>query len=188
MEVREARLPGALLIVPVVHGDERGFFHETFREDSLPGLGLDGARFVQENHSRSTRGVLRGMHFQVGAGIGKLVRCARGAIFDVIVDLRRGSPTYAQWQGFELDDANLHQLWVPAGFAHGFYARGELNDVIYKQTGYYDPALERTIAWDDPDIGIAWPLDGEPLVPAKDSVAPHLRELADELPFRHGAP
>jgi dTDP-4-dehydrorhamnose 3,5-epimerase len=166
-----------------VHGDQRGFFHETFRREGLEGSPLAELAFPQENHSRSAHGVLRGMHFQVGVGIGKLVRCARGAIFDVVVDLRRGSPTYGEWEGFELDDHNLHQLWVPVGFAHGFYARSELADVIYKQTGYYDPALERAIAWNDPDVGVVWPLDRDPLVSEKDAAAPRLRDVADELPF-----
>lgn len=187
MELREASLPGVLLIIPVVHGDERGFFHETLRRDQLAGTPLADVDFPQENHSRSSKGVLRGMHFQVGDGIGKLVRCARGAIFDVVVDLRRGSPTHGQWEGFELDDRSLHQLWVPVGFAHGFYVRSELADVMYKQTGYYDPALERAIAWNDPDVGIEWPLDGEPVVSAKDAAAPRLRELADELQFGYRA-
>jgi dTDP-4-dehydrorhamnose 3,5-epimerase len=183
MEVRETTLPGVLLIVPVVHGDERGFFHETFRQDALAGTGLDGVVFPQENHSRSSVGVLRGMHFQVGDGIGKLVRCARGAIFDVAIDLRRGSPTFGRWEGFELDDGNLEQLWIPPGFAHGFYTRSELADVLYKQTGYYDALLERAVAWDDPDVGISWPLASEPLLSAKDRAAPRLAAIADELPF-----
>jgi dTDP-4-dehydrorhamnose 3,5-epimerase len=187
MEIRETRLPGVLLLAPVVHGDERGFFHETFRRDQLTRTALDLVEFPQENHSRSGHGVLRGMHFQVGAGIGKLVRCARGAIYDVVVDLRRGSPTYGEWEGFDLDDRSLHQLWVPVGFAHGFLTRSEIADVIYKQTGYYDPQLERSIAWDDPDVGVRWPLDGEPLLSAKDAAAPRLIELTSELPFAYRA-
>jgi dTDP-4-dehydrorhamnose 3,5-epimerase len=183
MEARETALPDLMLLVPVVHGDERGFFHETYRRDGP----LAAIEFVQENHSRSARGVLRGMHFQVGAGIGKLVRCARGAIFDVAVDLRQGSPAYGRWAGFQLDDSNLHQLWVPVGFAHGFLTLSEHADVIYKQTGYYDPGLERGIAWDDPHIGIDWPLEGAPVVSAKDATAPALEDLAPELPFVYAA-
>jgi dTDP-4-dehydrorhamnose 3,5-epimerase len=182
MEILQTTLPDVVVLVPTVHGDERGFFHETFRRDVFAGA-LAGAEFVQENHSRSSRGVLRGMHLQVGDGLGKLVRCARGAIFDVAIDVRRGSPTYGRWEGFELDDHNLHQLWIPAGFAHGFYTHSELADVIYKQTAYYAPALERAIAWNDPDIGVRWPLDGEPVVAARDAQAPRLRDIADELPF-----
>ena len=185
-EIRTTSLPDVLLLVPVVHADGRGFFHETFRRDLLAGSPLATVEFSQENHSRSMHGVLRGMHFQLGEGIGKLVRCARGAVFDVVVDLRRGSPTYAAWEGFSLDDESLHQLWVPPGFAHGFLTRSEIADVIYKQTGYYEPTLERVIAWDDPAVGVRWPLDGEPILSAKDAAAPRLAELAAELPFTYG--
>lgn len=187
IEVRETSLPGVLLLAPSVHGDERGFFHETYRRDELAGSALAGVEFPQENHSRSRAGVLRGMHFQVGAGMGKLVRCARGAIFDVAIDLRRGSPTYGRWAGFQLDDRDLHQLWVPAGFAHGFYTLSELADVVYKQTCYYAPDLERTIAWNDPRIAVRWPLAGEPQLAARDAQAPQLSEIADELPFVYPA-
>ena len=139
---------------------------------------------MQENHSRSTRGVVRGLHFQVGEGIAKLVRCGRGRILDVAVDLRRGSPTYGQWEGAELDDESMRQLYVPAGFAHGFCALSDVADVIYKQTGYYDPALERGIAWNDPEIGIDWSLPAEELtVSERDAAAPTLQAIADELPF-----
>jgi dTDP-4-dehydrorhamnose 3,5-epimerase len=186
MEIRPTTLPDLLVLVPTVHGDERGFLHESFRRDQLAGSPLEQVEFPQENHSRSSAGVLRGMHFQVGAGIGKLVRCSRGAIFDAVVDLRRGSPTYGEWEGFELDDHSLHQLWVPVGFAHGFYTRSAVADVIYKQTGYYDPSLERGIAWNDPEVGVRWPLDGEPVLSPKDAAARPLRELADELPFVFG--
>jgi dTDP-4-dehydrorhamnose 3,5-epimerase len=187
MEIRETRLPGVLLLIPVVHSDERGFFHETFKRERLDGTPLAGVDFPQENHSRSSRGVLRGMHFQTGEGIGKLVRCARGTIFDVVLDIRRGSPTYGEWEGFELDDRALHQLWVPVGFAHGFYVRSEVADVIYRQTGYYDPALERAIAWNDSEVAIDWPLDAAPIISAKDAAAPQLRELSAELDFEFRA-
>jgi dTDP-4-dehydrorhamnose 3,5-epimerase len=174
-----------VLIEPVVHADGRGFFQETFRQNKLAGLGLPAdLPFVQENQSRSARGVVRGMHLQVGAGIAKLVRCARGGIVDVLVDVRRGSPHYGQWEAFELNDSTHHQLFVPVGFAHGFCVVSEIADVLYKQTGYYDPALERGIAYDDPDLDIRWPLPMEQLQPsARDAAAPLLKDIADELPF-----
>lgn len=174
-----------MLVEPVVQGDERGFFLETFRHDKLETLGIAGAgEFVQDNHSRSRRGVVRGMHFQVGRGVGKLVRCARGRIVDVIVDLRRGSPRYGEWEAFELDDETHRQLFVPIGFAHGFCVVSDVADVIYKQTGYYDPELERGIAYNDSELAISWPLSLDELVPsARDAEAPRLSEIADELPF-----
>jgi dTDP-4-dehydrorhamnose 3,5-epimerase len=187
MRTLETRIDGPILIEPVVHADERGFFHETFRLDALPGLGVPAdVVFVQDNHSRSQRGVVRGMHFQVGHGIVKLVRCARGAIVDVIVDMRHGSPHYGEWEAFELNDANHHQLLVPIGFAHGFCVTSEFADVMYKQTGYYDPELERGIAYNDPDVGIEWPLTEDELIPsARDSKAPRLADVAEELPFTY---
>jgi dTDP-4-dehydrorhamnose 3,5-epimerase len=183
-------LPGLVLIEPTSHKDERGFFCETYRGEWHAELGLGAQeRFVQDNHSRSSRGVLRGMHFQIGDGIAKLVRCARGRIFDAAVDLRRGSPTYGRWFGAELDDESMRALFVPVGFAHGFCVISDVADVIYKQTGYYDPDLERGIAWNDPDVGIEWPLAAERLtVSARDADAPPLRELADELPFTLAGP
>ncbi|HXD55740.1 MAG TPA: dTDP-4-dehydrorhamnose 3,5-epimerase [Solirubrobacteraceae bacterium] len=185
MRITETTLPGLLAVEPAVHGDERGFFCETFREEWLEAIGIAGEAFVQDNHSRSSRGVLRGMHFQLGEGIGKLVRCARGAILDVAVDVRAGSPTYGRWEGVELDDRSMRELYVPVGFAHGFCVLSETADVIYKQTGYYDPDLERGIAYDDPEIGIEWPLPAaELIVSARDAEAPRLSEIAAELPFR----
>jgi dTDP-4-dehydrorhamnose 3,5-epimerase len=182
------RLSGPLLVEPTVHGDERGFFVETFRRSFFQEHGLEHVDFVQDNHSRSRRGVVRGMHFQIGDGIGKLVRCARGEIVDVVVDVRRGSPDFGRWEAFTLNDGNHHQVWVPAGFAHGFCVMSEIADVVYKQTGYYDPALERGIAYDDPEVAIEWPLPREQLVAsARDAAAPRLSELADEQLFRYGA-
>ena len=186
MEARETSLPGALVIVPVVHGDERGFFQETYRRDAFAALGLTD-EWVQENHSRSVRGVVRGMHLQIGAGLAKLVRCVRGSIHDVIVDARHGSPTYGRWEAFALDDRLHHQLYVPVGFAHGFCVTSEVADVVYRQTGYYDPALERTVAHDDPDLGIEWPPGITLAFSERDRSAPALREIADELPFRYTA-
>ena len=186
MRVSETRLPGIVIIEPAVHGDERGFFTETYRAEWRAEVGMpaDG-EFVQDNHSRSARGVLRGMHFQVGSGMAKLVRCARGRIVDVAVDLRRGSPTYAQWEAVELDDEGMRELFIPVGFAHGFCVISEVADVLYKQTAYYDSELERGIAWNDPDIAVEWPLPaGELIVSERDAGAPMLREVADELPFQ----
>jgi dTDP-4-dehydrorhamnose 3,5-epimerase len=180
----ETRLAGPILVEPDVHGDERGFFAETYRRDAFAELGITDD-FVQDNHSRSARGVVRGMHFQVGAGLAKLVRCARGAILDVVVDVRRGSPTFGEWEGFELDDAGLRLLYCPVGFAHGFCVLSETADVVYRQSAYYDPELERGIAYDDPDVGIAWPAGLELQASARDAAAPRLREIADELPFEY---
>jgi dTDP-4-dehydrorhamnose 3,5-epimerase len=180
------RLAGLVAIEPEVHGDERGFLCETYRRQWHAELGIPAEElFVQDNHSRSTRGVLRGMHFQVGEGVAKLVRCARGRVVDVAVDLRRGSPTYAGWEAVELDDESMRELYVPVGFAHGFCVLSDVADVLYKQTAYYDSALERSIAWNDPDVGITWPLPGDELIVSeRDAKAPRLRELADELPFQ----
>lgn len=176
------------MLEPAVFADERGFFCETYRLEWHASLGIPSPeRFVQDNHSRSTHGVVRGMHFHVGEGVAKLVRCARGRILDVIVDLRRGSPTYAQWEGMRLDDEHMRELYIPVGFAHGFCVLSDVADVIYKQTAYYDPALERGIAWNDPDVGIEWPAEIEPVVSARDASAPMLRELAAELPFVYEA-
>jgi dTDP-4-dehydrorhamnose 3,5-epimerase len=185
MRTISARLDGLVIIEPSVHPDERGFFCETYRREWHAEAGIPAEQqFVQDNHSRSTRGVLRGMHFHIGDGVAKLVRCARGRIVDVNVDLRRGSPTYGRWEGVELDDVNMRVLYVPVGFAHGFCVLSETADVLYKQTAYYDPAVERGIAWDDPEIGIEWPLPVEELiVSARDRQAPKLAEIAAEVPF-----
>ena len=178
----ETRIDGLVALEPKVFGDARGFLLETFRRDAWRNFGID-AEFVQENHSRSTqRGTLRGIHFQTDPGQGKLVRCPRGAIFDVAVDLRKGSPTYGQWEGHVLDDETHRQLWVPVGFGHGFQVLSEVADVVYKLTSLYDPATEAEIAWDDPDVGIEWPL-ADPLLSDRDRGAPRLAEVGDSLPF-----
>ena len=185
MEQLDTRLDGPILLAPRVHGDERGFFTETYRREGHAALGVTDA-FVQDNHSRSARGIVRGMHFQVGSGISKLVRCARGAIYDVVVDIRRGSPTFGRWEAFELSDENLRQLYCPVGFAHGFCVTSEVADVMYKQSGYYDPALEGGFAHDDPVVGIEWPLPPEELRPSsRDAAAPRLAEIEARLPFRY---
>ncbi|MBA3327082.1 MAG: dTDP-4-dehydrorhamnose 3,5-epimerase [Solirubrobacterales bacterium] len=175
-------LEGPLLLEPTVHRDGRGFFTETFRASALEQLGVTDA-WVQDNHSRSDRGVVRGMHFHIGDGVAKLVRCGRGAIWDVLVDLRRDSPTYGRWEGFDLDDETQRLLYVPRGFAHGFCVGSEIADVLYKQSAYYDPAVERGIAYDDPDVAIAWPIELELTPSPRDASAPRLAEIAGELSF-----
>ncbi|MGI8441126.1 MAG: dTDP-4-dehydrorhamnose 3,5-epimerase [Thermoleophilaceae bacterium] len=183
MERLETRLEGPILVKPTVHGDERGFFQETYRRNVFAELGVP-EELVQDNHSRSRHGIVRGMHFQVGQGMAKLVRCARGAIVDVLVDLRRGSPTFGQWEAFELNEENAHQLYCPIGFAHGFCVTGDMADVMYKCSGYYDESIERGIAYNDPDVGIEWP-DVELIPSQRDATAPRLSEIEDELPFRY---
>ena len=180
-------LPGLVILEPSVFPDERGFFSETYRRQWHADLGIPAEEeFIQDNHSRSTRGVVRGMHFHIGPGVAKLVRCSRGRIVDINVDLRRGSPTYGKWEAVELDDEGMRELYVPVGFAHGFCVLSDVADVLYKQTAYYDPAVERGIAWDDPEIGIEWPLPlDELIVSERDKQAPKLAEVAAELPFRY---
>jgi dTDP-4-dehydrorhamnose 3,5-epimerase len=177
----ETKLEGVVLVEPQVHGDSRGFMVETYRADAWAELGID-AEFVQHNHSRSGRGTLRGIHFQAEPGQAKLVRCPRGAIFDVAVDLRRGSPTFGQWEGQVLDDESHRQLYVPVGFGHGFAVLSEEADVSYLLSNLYDPATEAGIAWDDPDVGVEWPVEN-PLLSERDKTAPRLAEIADDLPF-----
>ena len=177
----ETQLDGLVVVEPQVHGDERGFLVETFRDDGWRELGI-GVEFVQENHSRSGRGILRGLHFQTKPGQAKLVRCLRGRIWDVAVDLRRDSPTYRRWEGYELDDERHRQLFVPAGFAHGFCVLSERADVAYKLSSYYDPDTEAGIAWDDPDVGVEWPI-ADPVLSDRDRAAPRLAEIADSLPW-----
>ena len=183
MERLPTRLDGPLLLQPRTHGDERGFLAETYRRAVLAEMGIE-EEFVQDNHSRSARGVLRGIHFAAGGGQSKLVRCARGSIVDVVVDLRRGSPTFGQWEGFELDDRELRILYCPVGFGHGFCVTSDIADVVYKLSSYYDPDLERGIAYDDPDVAIEWP-NLELTVSERDATAPRLRDVADELPFEY---
>jgi dTDP-4-dehydrorhamnose 3,5-epimerase len=182
MRLLDTRLDGPLLLEPAVHGDGRGFFVETYRAEAWAQHGVDAA-FVQDNHSRSARGVVRGMHFSVGAGQAKLVRCARGRILDVIVDLRRASPTFGEWESVELDDERHCQLYIPIGFAHGFCVLSEEADVTYKCSSYYDGAIERGFHYEDPEVGIAWPDDLALLVSERDTHAPRLSEIAGDLPF-----
>jgi dTDP-4-dehydrorhamnose 3,5-epimerase len=177
----DTELDGVVLLEPAVHGDERGFLVETFSAPAWRELGVE-AEFVQDNHSRSHAGILRGLHFQTRPGQAKLVRCSRGRIWDVAVDLRRDSPTYGRWEGHELDDELHRQLFVPAGFAHGFCVLSEIADVHYKLSSLYDPATEAGIAWDDPDLAVAWPV-ADPQVSGRDLSAPRLAQIADELPW-----
>ena len=170
----ETRLEGPILIEPSVHGDSRGFFLETFRANAFAELGLTDD-FVQDNQSRSARGVLRGMHFQ--PGMAKLVRCARGAILDVAVDIRPDSPSFGSWEAQQLDDRDHRQLYVPDGFAHGFCVLSDDADVVYRCSAYYDPAREGGFRYDDPEVGIQWPEQIELTISERDRSAPLLREL-----------
>lgn len=168
MKATPTEIPDVLVIEPKVFGDARGFFFESFNARAFrDATGLDET-FVQDNHSRSARGVLRGLHYQIRQPQGKLVRVVRGAVFDVAVDLRRGSPTFGRWAGVELSEDNHRQFWVPPGFAHGFVVLTESADFLYKTTDYYAPEHERCLKWDDPAVGIDWPLDVEPVLSAKD--------------------
>jgi dTDP-4-dehydrorhamnose 3,5-epimerase len=177
----DTRLEGLVLIEPEVHGDERGFLVETFRDELWRELGVEMST-AQENHSRSAKGILRGLHFQTSPGQAKLVRCLRGRIWDVAVDLRRDSDTYGRWEGHELDDENHRQFLVPVGFAHGFCVLSDVADVAYKLSSLYDPETEAGIAWDDPQVGVEWPIT-EPMLSERDKTAPRLSEIADRLPW-----
>jgi dTDP-4-dehydrorhamnose 3,5-epimerase len=177
----DTEIDGVVLLEPAVHADDRGFLVETYSADAWREAGVD-AEFVQDNHSRSGRGILRGLHFQTSPGQAKLVRCLSGKIWDVVVDLRRDSPTYGKWEGHDLDDKAHRQLFVPVGFAHGFCVLSETADVAYKLSSYYDPDSEAGIAWDDPEVGVEWPID-DPILSERDRSAPRLAEIADELPW-----
>jgi dTDP-4-dehydrorhamnose 3,5-epimerase len=174
MRIVPGALPGVLVVEPEVHGDARGFFLESFRVEALADAGLE-LDWVQDNHSRSRLGTIRGMHFQPGQA--KLVRCARGAIFDVACDIRSGSPSFGRWEGHRLDDETHRQLLIPDGFAHGFCVLSELADVVYKTSAYYDPQAEGGFRYNDPEVGIEWPLEGDPVVSDRDRAAPTLAEL-----------
>lgn len=180
LEVRKTDLPGVLLITPPVFRDDRGFLLESFNEAALAKLGV-AAHFVQDNHSRSAKGVLRGLHYQLRHPQGKLVRVGRGKIFDVAADIRRGSPTFGKWVGTVLDDRDLNALWIPPGFAHGFCALSDDVDVCYKCTEYYAPGDEGGVPWNDPLLGIKWPVEN-PITNAKDRSYPPLTPDRDDLP------
>src|SRR3954454_23130822 len=205
MERLPTRLDGLVLLAPAVHGDARGFFVETYREDAWAQHGV-AATFVQDNQARSRRGTLRGIHFPTHPGQGKLsrcarwrgihfqthpgqgtlVRCARGRVFDVVVDLRRGSPTFGEWEAVELDDVHGHQLWIPVGFGHGFCVLSDDADFVYKCTAYYDGATEAGIRFDDADVAVEWPSEVSLLYSERDRTAPRLADVAESLPFRYG--
>ena len=176
MKATRLAIPDVVLIEPKVFGDARGFFFESFNQQAFNEATATSHQFVQDNHSRSAKGVLRGLHYQIEQPQGKLVRVVRGAVWDVAVDIRKGSPTFGQWVGAELSEDNQHQLWVPPGFAHGFVVLSDSADFLYKTTDYYAPQHERCIAWNDPRLAIAWPLAGEPVLSAKDQAGKPLAE------------
>lgn len=180
MKVTPTELPDVLLIEPRVFSDDRGFFFESWNQRALAAAGLV-AEFVQDNHSRSVRNVLRGLHYQVEHAQGKLVRVCAGEVFDVAVDIRRSSPTFGRWTGAKLSAQNKHMLWIPPGYAHGFFVLSEAAEFLYKTTDYWYPEHERTLLWNDPALRIAWPVNGEPVVAAKDAAGRPLA-LADVFP------
>ncbi|WP_070108306.1 dTDP-4-dehydrorhamnose 3,5-epimerase [Burkholderia plantarii] len=169
IQVTATALPEVKIIEPKVFGDARGFFYESFTAREFAASVCEGVEFVQDNHSRSAHGVLRGLHYQIEHAQGKLVRVVEGAVFDVAVDIRKQSPNFGKWVGVELSDENHRQLWVPPGFAHGFVVLSEAAQFLYKTTDYWFPEFERSIIWNDPDIGIEWPIDFEPQLAAKDA-------------------
>ena len=173
-------IPGLMLLEPTVHHDERGLLYESFNQRTFNEATGTSHVFVQDNHSRSVKGVLRGMHYQMQQAQGKLVRVVRGAVYDVAVDIRRDSPTFGQWYGLELSEDNRRQLWIPPGLAHGFLTLSDGAELVYKMTDYYAPQHEACLAWNDPVVGIAWPLQqhgiAQPMLSAKDQVGTSLRE------------
>ena len=175
MKVQSTQIPGVLIVEPTVFGDDRGFFLESFNEREMRNIGID-AHFVQDNHSRSQRNVLRGLHYQISQPQGKLVRVVSGKVFDVAVDIRRDSQAFGKWVGVELSAENKRILWMPPGLAHGFVVLSESADFLYKATDYYAQEFERTILWNDPDLAIEWPLAGQPILSSKDAAAKTFRE------------
>jgi len=180
MKVIATGVPGVLVLEPRIFGDSRGFFFESYNERVFSEATGLAPRFVQDNHSRSSEGVLRGLHYQLHRPQGKLVRCVAGEVFDVAVDIRRGSPSFGRWTGAHLSADNKRQMWIPEGFAHGFLVLSGFAEFLYKTTEYYAPEHERAIRWSDPQVAVAWPGDGAPLLSAKDAAAPLLAEA--ELP------
>lgn len=180
MKAFKTDLPGVLILRPKVYKDGRGFFLESYNQRIFNQLSGKNVKFVQDNHSRSSKGVLRGLHFQKNSPQGKLVRVIRGSVFDVVVDIRKSSPTFKRWIGLELSQKNKKQIWVPQGFAHGFYVLENKTEVIYKTTDFYNPEEERSIRWDDKDISIDWPIDGDIKISSKDDAGTLL--IDTELP------
>jgi dTDP-4-dehydrorhamnose 3,5-epimerase len=176
MQVKQTEIPDLLIIEPQVFGDNRGFFYESYNEKALLEKAGISEHFVQDNHSRSAQNILRGLHYQIQQPQGKLVRVVVGEVFDVVVDLRKSSQTFGQWVGTYLSAENKWQLWIPAGFAHGFVVLSEYAEFLYKTTDYYAPQFERTILWNDPDLAIAWPIATEPILSAKDKAGKLLRD------------
>jgi dTDP-4-dehydrorhamnose 3,5-epimerase len=175
MNIVKTGIPDVLLFEPRVFGDDRGFFFESYNKKVLGELGVD-RNFVQDNHSRSSRGVLRGLHYQLQQTQGKLIRVVVGTIWDVAVDIRRSSPTFGKWVGEELSAENKRLLWIPEGFAHGFVVLSEFAEVLYKASDFYAPSHEKSLLWNDPDLNITWPLDVEPIISAKDKAGLSLRD------------
>ena len=174
MNVVETSLPGVLILEPKVFGDERGFFFESYNKKALEKVGID-EEFVQDNHSRSVRNVLRGLHYQIKQPQGKLVRVIQGEVFDIAVDIRKSSPNFGKWVGFNLSAENKHVAWIPPGFAHGFLVLSEVAECLYKTTDYWAPDHERCVIWNDRDLAINWPLQGEPTLSAKDKLGQTLK-------------
>jgi len=177
MNITATKIPEILIIEPTVYGDERGFFMESWNRNEFNKAVGREVTFVQDNHSRSTRGVLRGLHYQIKQPQGKLVRCVAGEVFDVAVDIRENSSTFGQWVGVQLSADNKRQFWVPEGFAHGFVVLSDVAEFLYKTTNFYAPEHERCIRWDDPEIAVEWPLIGFPQLSEKDAAAPNLRTV-----------
>ena len=180
IKVTPTEIPDVLLVEPRVFGDERGFFYESYNRREFASAGLD-AEFVQDNHSRSARGVLRGLHYQIEHPQGKLVRVTAGEVFDVVVDMRKSSPVFGKWVGVTLSGDNKRSLWIPPGFAHGFLVVSDFADFLYKTTDYWYPEFERTLLWSDPALAIGWPIEGMPTLAAKDAVGQPLAR-ADAYP------
>lgn len=176
MPIQTTTIPGVLIIEPKVFGDDRGFFYESFNARNFEEQTGLSVNFVQDNHSKSAKGVLRGLHYQIQQPQGKLVRVVAGEVFDVAVDIRKQSPTFGKWVGIMLSAENKRQLWIPAGFAHGFLVTSDSAEFLYKTTDYYAPEFERSILWNDPTLGIEWPLEGEPLLSNKDKIGKLLGE------------